>query len=103
MKIGKPFMRLLLPALSVLFLGACAGPKAPPNGPSYYVTDGVTKVVYGQEEGQVACERINDTGSHVKETYCYTAREVAEKHFSDARQAERFGHQRCPEPGLCKR
>lgn len=98
-------MKLLLPALSCLFLSACAGPKTEPSssGPVYYVTNGVTKVVYGQNEGQVACERTNDTGSHVNETYCYTAQEVAERHSRDARKTENFGHKRCPEPSLCKR
>lgn len=93
----------LLLVSSALLLGACAGPKAPPSGPVYYVSEGVTKVVLGEEEGQIACGREDITGSHVSEARCYTAQEIAARHYRDARNTERFGLQRCIEPGLCKK
>lgn len=99
----KKFTSLLLLASSALLLGACAGPKAPPAGPVYYVSEGVTKVVYGEEEGQIACGREDITGSHVSEARCYTAQEIADRHYRDARNTRRFGQQRCIEPSLCKK
>jgi|GEM_PF-6913515 len=88
-------------ALSLVLAGcAGTGPRADSSGPLVYVTKGVTRVVNGEQQGQVACERTKRNGSHIKVTYCMTAAEVVQRHNADADYLHHWGSH-CPEPSLC--
>ncbi len=94
--------RWFLPLLALL-AASCAGPRGSVGGPVYYATGDVVKVVYGESDAQIACETVSDVGSNFKEGHCYTREEVIQRHERDAREVARFGSERCPAPGLCKR